>query len=582
MSDLSALQVPLLSLTVFGPLLGALVLAMVPTQHTTLHRSVSLTVLAATFVLSLGVVAAFDPSVSNFQLTSVWENRAWLPAIGARYHVAIDGISLWLFVLTAFLGPVVVLGAWNSVNTRVREFHVALLVLQTAMLGALVAVDLLLFYLFWEMMLVPAYLLVGMWGRADRVAASLKMFLTTMLGSVLMLGAILYLYASAGFTSFGLHDLAAVVGSLSDEAQVAVFVAFAAGFLVKVPVIPAHTWLTDAHVQSVAAVSVLLVGIVEKGIYGLARFVIPMLPDPAYYFAPYMALAGVAAIAYALVIAYVQSDLKKMIAYASIGHAGMVLFGVFTMNVVGLTGALFQNFAHGIATAGLFLLIGMIEERRGTRELSELGGLAKRAPRMATAGVILAFAAAGVPGLLCFVGEFMILMGGAQSGALNFGGLAFFPGLNWGPEMTALAFTAVAGTGVILGALYLLRMVQAVFFGPLDESKNGAFTDLSVRETILLAPLVVLSVAIGLWPRPFLDRLEPSAAAVIETAQDGAEAFEPDVMADMRRSLDYSLWLFAEGSTTAWPIHAADEGSGHGQGDDHAVEPTAPADSAAH
>lgn len=568
MSDLVAFSVPWLSLIIAIPLLGALVLALVPSEHTQLHRSLSLGFLGAAFAAALCALAAFDPAVGGFQLTAALENRSWIQAIGARYHVGVDGISIWLVLLTAMLGPVVVLAGWKAVDTRVREFHVAVLVLQAAMVGALVALDLLLFYVFWEIMLIPAYLLVGIWGGAGRVQAALQMFLTTMLGSVLMLGAILYLYAASDFTSFGYAELAEVARSLPMTTQVWVFAAFAMGFLVKVPVIPFHTWLPRAHAEAPIAVSILLVGIVEKGIYGLARFVIPFFPDATYFFAPYLALAGAVGLIYGLTIAFVQTDMKRLLAYASVGHAGLVLFGLFSATDAGVTGALFQNVAHGVATVGLFLVVGILESRRGTRETGEFGGLASRTPALATFGVILILAAAGVPGLLGFVGEFMILLGGAASYTLNFAGLRYFGELNWGPDIQAFLFASLAAFGVVLGALYLLRFARLVFFGPLDEAKNGAMADLDWREVSMLLPLVVLCFVVGLWPRPFLDRMDDSVALLLEDLEQGADLYRPDVAEDIRRTRDYGFWLIAEGSDEPWTIRAPEPASDHGESTD--------------
>ncbi len=570
MSDAISFQIPWISLIIALPMIGALLLALVPSEHTQLHRAMAATFLGGALLAALGLLASYDPALAGIQGASPLEDRAWIPAIGARYSVGVDGLSIWLVMLTALLGPIVVLSAGQSVRTRVREFHVLVLLLQSAMVGALVAVDALLFYVFWELMLVPAYLLVGLWGGPRRVEAAMRMFLITMLGSVLMLGAILYLYAQTGFTSFALGALVEAARGLPFETQRVVFGALALAFLVKVPVPPFHIWVPLAHASAPVAVSILLVGIVEKGIYGLARWVIPVLPDAAYFFAPYLAAAGAVSVVWFLLVAATQRDLRQVIAYASIGHAGLVLFGLFTITDAGLTGALYQNVAHGIATVGLLLVAGMIEERRGSRLLADYGGLASRLPLLAALGVFFVMAAVGVPGLLGFVGEFLILAGGVSSYTLNFAGLTYFPGLDWGPELQAFAFTLVAGLGLILGAVYLLRATQLTFFGPVRDDLPATLPPLGARELSMLAPLALLCVVMGVWPRPFLDRMDDTVGAVLDATEQGADLYRPDVDEDVRRVEDYRRWLRETGADSPWSIGGRSHDAAHGADGDEA------------
>lgn len=576
------ISIPWITLTVFTPLLGALVLAFVPGEHRGLHRSIATLFMGLTFVLSIPLVTGFDASIAGYQLTTAMENVAWIPAIGARYHVGVDGISLWLIMLTTFLGPIIALSGFGAVEDRVKEYHMALLVLQTAMLGAFVALDLVLFYVFWELMLVPMYLLIGIWGGQNRVYAAVKLFLYTMVGSVLMLIGILYIYVQSGGGSFALADMVAAAQSLSFNEQRLLFIAFALAFLIKVPLFPFHTWLPDAHVQAPTAGSVILASILLKmGTYGLVRYAMPMMPDAVFWAAPGIALLSVIGIVYGAIVAYVQKDVKKLIAYSSVSHLGFVTLGLFALTTTSVAGAMYQSLAHGISTGGLFLCIGVIYERRHTRLISEFGGLAKQIPNFAVVFLIVCFASAGVPGLVGFVGEFMILAGSATSYTLNFGELGYFFGLDWGPDVTAFFFVAAAATGVILGALYLLFMVQKVMFGPLENPKNQNLKDLSPREWVYLIPIVLMCFIMGLFPQVFLSRMNASVEALIEDIEDGAVVYAPIVDEDRRRDADYIDWIQENGAHQPWEIEhelgVGGHGDGHGDahgghgahGDDH-------------
>ena len=519
--------VPWISLTVFTPLLGAILLALVPGEHRLAHRQLTMVFMGMTFALSLPLVFLFDSAYGGYQLTSPFEQLPWIAALGASYYVGVDGISLWLVLLTTFIGPIVVLASWKGVVDRVKEYHIALLVLQTAMLGAFVSLDLLLFYVFWELMLLPMYFLVGIWGGKDRVYAAIKLFLYTMLGSVLMLAAILYVYLKGGASTFDLQTLIEVGRELSFVEQRWLFAAFGLAFLIKVPLFPFHTWLPDAHVQAPTAGSVILASILLKmGTYGLIRYAMPMFPDGALWAAPVIAVLSVIGIVYGAVIAFVQTDIKKLVAYSSVSHLGFVTLGLFALTPAAVTGAVFQSLAHGITTGGLFLGIGMLYERRHTREMSEFGGLAKQMPVFAALFIIVTMGSAGVPGLVGFVGEYLILFGTSQSQTL--GGLtsSLLMDTLGGPQRAAFFFVVVAASGVILGALYLLHMVQQTFFGPLTNDKNKVLPDLSLREIVVLMPMVVMTFVMGLFPSVFLKPMEASVDRFVGEVMDHAWVHE--------------------------------------------------------
>jgi proton-translocating NADH-quinone oxidoreductase chain M/proton-translocating NADH-quinone oxidoreductase chain N len=426
--------------------------------------------------------------------------------MGAHLKLGVDGISLWLVLLTTFLTPIVLLSTHTAVNKKVREFVAAILILETGMLGALLAIDLFLFYIFWEVMLIPMYLLIGIWGGDRRVYASIKFVIYTMVGSLLMLVAILYLYVQYGSVTgdytFDLEKLHTLV--LPHGAQMWCFAAFGLAFAIKVPLFPLHTWLPDAHVEAPTAGSVILAGVLLKfGIYGFLRFALPLFPYGALQLGPYLAMLAVAGIIYGAAVAYVQEDVKKLVAYSSVSHLGFCVLGLLALNHAGVEGSIFAMLSHGLTTGGLFLAIGMIYERRHTRRMAEFGGLWKQMPIFGGLFLIVTLGSVGLPGLSGFVGEFLTLFGAFQSNESMQVGAAV---ILWKPKFLVI----VAALGVIIGAVYLLYMFQKMMFGPLDNDKNKELKDLSGREIAVFVPLVVMIFVMGLFPRPFLNKMDKS------------------------------------------------------------------------
>jgi NADH-quinone oxidoreductase subunit M len=480
--------VNLLSVVIFVPLLGALALALVPRDETLQHRGIALTVSVATFLLSLGLWFGFDASAAapEFQFQ---QEIPWMPTIGIGYHVGLDGVALLLVMLTTALTPIVFLSTWKAVEDRVKEFMIALLVLETAMIGTFAAMDLVLFYVFWEAILIPMYLLIGIWGSQNRLYATVKFFIYTFAASVLMLLAILYVYFKAGQTFDYLQVRAAL-----DQAPIApaaarwVFLAFALAFAVKVPMFPLHTWLPDAHTEAPTAGSVILAGVLLKmGTFGFFRYALALFPEPALHFRSAIAVLAVVGIIYGALMSFVQTDMKRLVAYSSVSHLGFVMLGLMALSAEGLTGSVYQMLNHGISTGALFLIVGLLYERRHTRLIAEYGGLAKQVPIIATAFVIVTLSSIGLPGTNGFVGEFLILSG------------------TWLSRLGSSAtYSTLAATGVILGAVYMLVLVEKVFFGPITKSENRHLRDLTVREGFVLAPMLALIVLMGLMPGPFL------------------------------------------------------------------------------
>ena len=499
---------PLLTAIVFLPLVGAVLLLLAggrDGERDDLVRWLALGVSLAVFLLTLVLWAGFDPASADCQFE---ERYAWIPRFGISYHVGVDGISLLLMVLTGFLTPLALLGSWGSVTKKVAVFSFFMLALESAMLGVFVAVDLFLFYVFWDAMLIPMYFLIGIWGYDRRVYAAVKFILYTMAGSVLMLVAILglaYLHADAtGAYSFNLQDLYQV--DLAPSTQVWFFLAFALAFAIKVPLFPFHTWLPDAHVEAPTAGSVILAGVLLKmGTYGLLRFAFPLFPEAAAYFAPYLAVLAVIGIVYGALVAMVQPDLKKLVAYSSVSHLGFVVLGICAMNPQGVQGAIYQMLNHGVSTGALFLIVGMLSDRRHTRLIAEFGGLKKVMPRLSAAFLVITLSSIALPGLNGFVGEFLILMG------------AFL----WNPR-----FAAVAASGVILSAVYMLWMFQRVNYGPVTNPNNEGLPDLTGREAWILVPTIAMAILMGVLPGPFLRPMAPSVDRVIERVDRGRVAME--------------------------------------------------------
>jgi len=489
----SALDRNLLSALIFTPVLGALAVALVPRRLERTQRIVGLATAALAFLLALRVVALFVPR-PGMQLEI---RRDWLPSYGISYHLGVDGLSLWLVVLTALLTPLALLGSWRGIETRVREFQIFTLLSEAAMLGVFCALDLVLFYVFWEGMLVPMYFLIGIWGHDRRIYAAVKFFLFTMAGSVVMLVAFLVLYYASGRASF---DLSKLVGApLPIGLQMWLFGAFALAFAIKVPLVPLHTWLPDAHVEAPTAGSVLLAGVLLKmGVYGFLRLAIPLFPVAAARFAPWIALLAVIGIVYGALVALVQPDMKKLVAYSSVSHLGFVMLGVAALTPTAVVGSVYQMLNHGVSTGALFFLVGMLYERRHTREIAEFGGLKAIVPRFAAVFLLIGLSSMAVPGFNGFVGEFLIL-----AGSWTFG---------WG-------FVAVAAVGVILAAAYILWMIQRVFHGELTNPKNTMLPDLSFREMVVIGPLVALALLMGIASPWFTAAIEPSASTLVYDVQ---------------------------------------------------------------
>jgi NADH-quinone oxidoreductase subunit M len=486
---------PWLTTIVFLPLAGAMLLLLVnKTAHHTI-RWIALAVSLFDLVLSLPLWSLFDPATPRMQFV---EHVAWIASPPITYSVGVDGISLPLVLLTTFLTPFCVLCSWRAIETRVKEFMAVLLIMETAMLGVFVALDFVLFYIFWEAMLIPMYLLIGVWGGPNRLYAAVKFFLYTLVGSVLLLVAILVLFFQGGQT-FDILLLSRV--EYTPALQSWLFWAFFAAFAVKVPMWPFHTWLPDAHVEAPTAGSVLLASVLLKmGAYGFLRFSLPMLPDATTAFTPIMVTLSLIAIIYGAYMALAQADLKKLIAYSSVSHMGFVTLGIFVLNAQGIEGAILQMVNHGITTGALFLCVGTIYERTHSRQLADNTGLAGPMPRYATFLVIFTLSSLGLPGTNSFVGEFLVLVG------------TFF----WSKWIAA-----VASLGIILAAAYLLWMLQRVAFGVPSPAHASHLHDLNLREMVTMAPLVVLVFWIGFFPNPLLTKMHASVNDLIEHVDVG-------------------------------------------------------------
>ncbi|WP_448382855.1 NADH-quinone oxidoreductase subunit M [Desulfosoma sp.] len=497
---MESLSFPLLSTLVFLPLVGVLVLLFVDRENHAVQRWTALTVMSGGFVLALFVYAGFDPGNVAFQFE---EKHAWIPGLGISYHLGIDGISLLLVMLTAFLGPICVLACWTDIRVRLKEFLVCLLLLQTGMLGVFVSLDLVLFYVFWEVMLIPMALLILVWGHpARRIYAAVKFFLYTMAGSVFMLVGILVLYfyqaRTTGTASFDWTTMAGL--NLPFSLQLWLFLAFGVAFAIKVPMFPFHTWLPDAHTEAPTVGSVVLAAVLLKmGTYGFLRFNLPLFPDASVFFMPLMIALALVGIIYGAFMCLVQKDLKRLIAFSSVSHLGFVILGIFSFTLQGVQGGVLQMINHGLSTGALFLLVGMLYERRHTRLIADFGGLSTPVPAFTTFFMIATLASIGLPGLNGFVGEFLILLG------------TFHVKPVW---------AVLGATGVILAAWYMLWMVQRVFYGTVTHAENATLRDLVPREIGLLVPVVAMMVWIGVAPTPFLQKSEPAVAHALRKVQE--------------------------------------------------------------
>lgn len=467
------------------------------------------------FLLSLILVVDKGTASASGFLFEI--NVPWIKAINTNFHLGVDGLSLWLVILTTFIMPISIISTWNAVEKRPTAFYVFLLLLESAMIGVFVSLDLLVFYLFFEASLIPMFFLIGIWGGQNRIYAAVKFFIFTMLGSLLMLVAIIALYyLHADATGTGTFDFVTLLNSLklgnlvfAGSTGTLLFLAFAVAFSIKVPLFPFHTWLPDAHTEAPTAGSVILAAVLLKmGTYGLMRFCFTLFPEASREFAPVFIVLAIIGIIYGALVAMVQPDVKRLVAYSSVAHMGFVILGMFSFTELGMQGALYQMLNHGVSTGALFLLVGFIYERRHTREISEFGGLANVMPIYATIFVITAMSSIGLPFLNGFVGEFLIMLGMWQSHALD-----ALHWLNWNWNYVA---TMLAGTGVIFAAVYLLWMIQRVFFGRITNEKNRKLADLSWREIGLMVPLLALMVYMGVYPRPFLETSEASVKAIQE------------------------------------------------------------------
>ncbi len=485
----------LLSIVIFLPLLGVIAIALFRGLGANAVKWIALGIGLLTFIISIGLYTGFEVGIDGFQTdTQLYQKLPWIEGLGISYHIGIDGISLWLVLLTTFLTPICILAAWNSVEKGLSGFMMSLLALETGMLGVFCALDLFLFFVFWEAMLIPMYFLIGIWGGERRIYATIKFVLYTMAGSALMLVGILALYFQNG-NSFDLVTLIEAGGTF--KPAMLLFLAFFIAFAIKVPLFPFHTWLPDAHVEAPTVGSVILAGVLLKmGTYGIVRFCLPLFPQAAADATPWIVPLAVIGIIYGALVAMVQPDLKKLVAYSSVSHLGFVVLGLFSQSDAGIQGSVIQMVNHGLSTGALFLLVGMIYERRHSRMIVDFGGLAKKMPIFATIFLIVTLSSIGLPYLNGFVGEFMILLGSFVGGAFS----------KW--------YVVFATTGVILAAVYMLWMYQRVMFGTLD-STNESLPDLNPREIAVLVPILLFIVWIGVYPKTFMDPMEKSVNEVV-------------------------------------------------------------------
>ncbi|MDA1089235.1 MAG: NADH-quinone oxidoreductase subunit M [Proteobacteria bacterium] len=484
-------QLPILSLLTFLPLVGAVFILTIRGDEAIVKRNarhVALWTSVINFALSMFIWVHFDTTTADFQFV---ESKPWMPAFNIGYKMGIDGISMLFVLLTTLLTPICILASWENINDRVKEYMISFLVLETFMIGMFCALDLVVFYIFFEAVLIPMFLIIGVWGGPRRVYASFKFFLYTLAGSVLMLLAIMAMYFDAGTTDIpGL-----MVHRFPPERQTWLWLAFFASFAVKIPMWPVHTWLPDAHVEAPTAGSVILAAVLLKfGGYGLLRFSLPMFPDASVMFTPLIYTLSIIAVIYTSLVALAQEDMKKLIAYSSVAHMGFVTIGAFTLTVQGIEGAIYQMLAHGVISAALFLIVGVVYDRIHSREIAAYGGLVHRMPGYSLIFMVFMLGSVGLPGTAGFVGEFLVLVGA-------------FKANTW--------VAAFAATGLILGAAYMLYLYRRVIFGSLTKDSLAAIKDLSLREFAIFAPLLVLVIWMGIYPAPFLDIMHVSVANMI-------------------------------------------------------------------
>ena len=492
----------ILSTITFLPIIGVILLIFLNKDNPRLLKGVTFIITIIDFLLSLPLFLNFR-STSDMQFV---ERIPWIEQYGITYHVGIDGISLFLVLLTTLLSMISVLACWQDIQKKVKEFMICLLFLETGMIGVFVSLDLFLFYCFWEVMLIPMYLLIGIWGSPNRrIYAAVKFFLYTMFGSLLMLVAILYLYfyngTVTGIYTFDLLELYKL--TIPYHIQVWLFLAFALAFAIKVPMFPFHTWLPDAHTEAPTVGSVLLAAVLLKmGTYGFLRFNLPLFPSASIDFIPLISILALIGIIYGALVAMVQKDVKRLVAFSSVSHLGFVMLGLFTFTVQGISGGILQMLNHGFSTGALFLIVGMLYERRHTRLIDEFGGLSKVMPIYATFFMIVTLSSIGLPGLNGFVGEFLILLGTFK---------------------VNVTYAVFAATGVILSAVYMLWMFQRVMFGEVTKEENRKLKDLSLREIIVLIPIILFIIQIGVYPKPYLSRMEPTVKNLIAHVYNKAD-----------------------------------------------------------
>lgn len=494
------MSVPILSLITFLPIIGVIFILSIDSKKQELLKVTSLLVSAVVFFVSLPLYFNFDACTYDMQFV---ERLRWIPSFGISYYVGIDGVSLFLILLTTFITPLSILASWH-ITKNIKEYMIAMLVLETGMVGVFISLDLFLFYVFWELMLIPMYLLIGIWGGPRRVYAAVKFFIYTMAGSVFMLLAIIALYflnyRATGEYTFNLLEFYRL--DLSFAVQFWLFLAFALAFAIKVPMFPFHTWLPDAHVEAPTAGSVILAGVLLKmGTYGFVRFCLPLFPEASHAFIPVISWMAIVGIIYGALVSMVQDDLKKLVAYSSVSHLGFVMLGIFAFNIQGIEGGITQMINHGLSTGGLFLVVGMLYERRHTRMIADFGGLTKQIPVFAVFFLIVTLSSIGLPGLNGFVGEFLILVGTFKSRIL---------------------YASIATSGIILAAVYMLWMFQRVMFHEITHEENKTLKDMNKREWAILLPIVVIIFWIGIYPNSFLRKMDASVNHLLKQVGDKA------------------------------------------------------------
>jgi NADH-quinone oxidoreductase subunit M len=489
--------VSLLDLTIFLPLIGFLILLLMPGNNEETTRRVALGIAILVFLISLGMIGPVLASPKDFQYVT---NTPWIDVMKINYHVGIDGLSLWLVMLTTFLTPIAMLISWKHIDQRVKEFFAFLLLLEFGMTGVFVSLDLFLFYVFWEVALVPMYFLIGIWGHDRRIYAAVKFFLYTLVGSLLMFGAMIFIYNRAKTFDYVeiVKNIQSGMLTFSHTEELLLFLAFFLAFAIKVPIFPLHTWLPDAHVEAPTAGSVMLASVMLKmGTYGLLRFCLPLFPGSAHDCAPWIMGLAVIGIVYGALVAMVQPNMKKLVAYSSVSHLGFVVLGIFSFTQAGLDGAVYQMLAHGISTGALFMLVGMLYERQHSLEIKSYGGVATPAPNLTTVFVITTLASIGLPLLSNFVGEYLVLQGASK---------------------VSMIATVFAASGAIFAAVYMLWMVQRVFYGKADASLH--MHDLSTREYVALIPMIAIMVWMGVYSQSFLPSVSSQNAEILKMSQD--------------------------------------------------------------